>query len=537
MKCSNCGTMLEDNAMFCSNCGNAVKKEEQVNVINDNVSDNLKNDLYNSSNNNLNDNIYNNASDSFSNDTYNNMSNNISNDSSNSNRTNNNLKNALIILLVCLILGGGAAFAYFTLFKKGGSSDDVKVIESAINNMTDVDSMSFGLNVDMQMESEGELVDVVMGVKSDIDIKNKLASLNINASTDGMTFDIPTYINMTSGSEMFYLKNPMTNEWAKMSFTDMIDTSSSSSNQKVRFVFEDYLKDDANFIEKVSNNDKNIIQYKLHFTKEILEKMMADENNNVDLESLKESGLEDGFDMDLYINKKDNYITKVVVDLSGRIISGEKVNKFIMTLDITNVNSINNIVIPEEAKNAVDFDMNSLLGGTGFPEVNDPATPIPDVVTPTVPNPNVTGNDDYKLVEYNYEVDFILPEGYEASSVNDESFKIYRKNGMRVIMSIDYDSKAEFFEGVNSEKESYINDGCTDVTLSEVKELIHNDKTFYYQVIEYTDKYGNKNYEAYLCYELDAEHVYAVTYEDEDNVGSVTESSMRDFLNITVINK
>ena len=527
MLCKNCGTALEEDAMFCSNCGSAVKKEESVNVISDNVSNGLNNDTYN------------NVSNGLNNDTYNNMinnnmvNNNVSSSSSNSNKTNSNLKNALIILLVCLILGGVATFAYFKLFNKGGSEKDAEVIESAINNMTDIDSMSFGLNVDMQMESEGELVDVVLGVKSDIDIKNKLASLNINASTAGMSLDIPTYIDMTSGNEVFYLKNPMTNEWAKMSFAGMVDTSSISSNDNVKFVVEDYLKEDANFIEKVNNDDKNIIQYKLHFTKEIIEKIMADEENSLDLESIKEAGLEDGFDMDLYINKKDNYITKVVVDLSGRTISGEKVNKFIMIIDITNLNSVNSIVIPEEAKNAMDLDMSSLMGGTTLPDVGGTDVIIPDVTVPE------TGSyvEDNKLVDYNFIVSYNLPEGYEASSVNDESFKIYRKNGMRVIMSIDWDNKTEFFESVASEKEDHINDGYTNVTLSEVKELVHNDKTFYYQVLEYTDKYGNDNYEAYLCYELDAEHVYAVTYEDEDNVGSVTETSMRDFLNITVTNK
>lgn len=511
MFCKNCGAGLEANAAFCPNCGNAVEKEEQVNVVETPVSNDVNTEFVNPAVN----------STEFVNPAVNNT---VSSSSSSSNKANSNLKNALIILLVCLILGGGAALAYFTLFSK----DDAKVIESAMNNMVDVDSMSFGLNADMQMESEGENVDVTIGVTSDIDIKNKLASMNVQAKASGMSFEIPVYLDFTSGSEMLYLKNPMANEWAKMSLVGMVDSSELKTEENVKFVIEDYLKEDDGFIEKIKNDDKNIIQYRLHFTKEILEKMAEDEENNFDMETIKEAGMEDGFDLDLYINKKENYITKVVIDLSGKTISGEKLNKFVMTFEITNLNKVESIVIPSEAKSAADLDLSSLMGGT----TTTPGVTIPDV---TVPETD-TYVEDYKLTDYDYVVSYNLPAGYEASSVNDESFKIYRKNGMRVIMSIDWDTKTEFFEGVASEKESYITNGYTNVTLSEVKELVHNDKTFYYQVLEYTDKYGNNNYEAYLCYELGSEYVYSVTYEDEDNVGSVTETSMRDFLDITVTN-
>jgi len=496
----NCGTQLESNAVFCSNCGNAVEKEEQIDVqTNVNSGVDFVQPVNTTSN---------------------------LDGSSNQNRTNSNLKNALIILLVCLVLGGGAALAYFTLFGK----DDAKVIESAMNNMVDIDNMSLKLNADMQMEADGQAADVTIGFDADIDIKNKLASMNVLAKASGVSFEIPVYLDMTSGNEVLYMKNPATNEWAKISLSGLLGEGLSITDTKeenVKFVIEDYLRNDK-FIEKIKNDDKNVIQYRLHFTKEILEKMAEEESSSeFDMETIKEAGLADGFDLDLYINKKENYITKLSIDLSGRTISEQKVNKFIMSFEITNLNKVENIVIPGEAKSAQELDLSSLMGGTMTPDVVVPDVEVPEADTYV---------EDYKLTDYDYVVSYNLPAGYEASSVNSESFKIYRKNGMRVIMSIDWDTKAEFFEYVESEKEGYVSNGYTNVTLSEIKELVHNGKTFYYQIIQYTDKYGNNNYEAYLCYELGSEYVYAVTYEDEDNVGSVTETSMKDFLDITVTN-
>lgn len=521
MFCKNCGTQLEANAGFCSNCGSAVEKEEQVNVQTsvDSSVDSTQT---------VNTTVDSGAS--FAQPVNTTVDSNVGG-SSNQNRTNNNLKNALIILLVCLILGGGAALAYFTLFGK----DDAKVIESAMNNMVDVDSMSFNMNADMQMEVEGQTADVTIGFDADIDIKNKLASMNVLAKASGVSFEIPVYLDMTSGSETIYIQNPTANQWAKMSLSGLLGENlpiTDTEEENVKFVIEDYLKNDE-FIEKIKNDDKNIIQYRLHFTKEILEKMAEEEGSSeFDMETIKEAGLEDGFDLDLYINKKENYITKISMDLSGRTISDQKVNKFVMTFEITDLNKVESIVIPSEAKSAQELDLSSLMGGVTTPDVTIPDVTVPDV---TIPEDD-TYVEDYKLTDYDYVISYNLPAGYEASSVNDESFKIYRKDGMRVIMSIDWDTKTEFFEYVASEKESYVTNGYTNVTLSEIKELVHNDKTFYYQVIEYTDKYGNNNYEAYLCYELDSEYVYSVTYEDEDNVGSVTETSMKDFLDITVTN-
>lgn len=481
MFCKNCGTQLDQGAMFCSNCGNAVIKEEQSAGF-ENVNQQSVNNI---------------------------------SSSSNTNNTNSNLKNALIILLVCLVIGGLAAFVYFNFFGK----DDASIIDSAINNMTDVKSLSVGLDFDMEMSVDGQKVAVKMGADSDIDIKNKMAKLNAKATTEGTTFEIPVYLNLND--KLVYFKNPTAAEWYKISLNGIIDDSMfNSSDKNTKYAIESYLRNDE-FIEKVESDENGTLKYTLHFTKEVLNKMV-EEDGSVDLEALKEVGLEDGFDIDLYINKKGNYVSKAQLDFSGKTIDGEKIDKFIMTISFSNIDNVDEIVIPDEAKNGIDFDFNSILGG-GY-EGGSNLPPIDNY------------SENFTITDYSndYIISYNLPAGYEASSVNSEDFKIYRKNGMRVLMSIDFDSKSEFFEGVAEEKEGYISNGYTNVTLSDVKELVYNDKTFYYQILQYDTTYSTGEYEVYLCYELDSEHVYSITYEDEDRVGSVTEETMKDFLNFTV---
>lgn len=496
MFCKNCGSMLEENSAFCGNCGTKVEVEETT-VNNSNVNET------NSANTLANNNAVNNTQGS----------------------SNNNMKNALIILLICLVVIGGAVFVYLKFFSSTAKSS-AKRIESAMNNMNDIKNGTFKMNFDIKATSDGEEIEASLNASADIDIDKKIASLNMDISALGVSTSIPAYLDFNSSNAALYFNIPAalaTNEylpisagWNKIALGDIFSDFEIEDNNKI-IVIEDYAKT-SDVIEKVDSNDKNIDNYKIHFTKELLEKLSQDEDNDFDISSLEGTGLENGFDADLSINKKDNYITKLGFDFSGIQTNGVSFDKFVFSFELTNLNKLDGVVIPSEALSAKELDLTNIglpEGGTNLPEV--------DAYT-----------EDYKLIEDGFTISYNLPKGYEASSVNDEDFKIYRKDGVRVIMTIDWDSKDEFFEEVLEEQQRYIKDGYTNVTSSEIKELSYKDKTFYYQVLEYTTTYGTKNYEVYLCYELDDEHVYSVKYEDEDHKGSITEDTMKDFLDITV---
>lgn len=478
MFCKNCGSQLEENNKFCGNCGTPVeqKSTQETSVQVEQTPNEVNTQSFETSSNTT---------------------------------SNNNLKNALIILLICLVVGGIAVLGYSMLFKKTGAD----AIDYALNNMTDMNNFKLNVSIDVDTNYEDEQISVSANANAIIDIKNKMASLNMNATTSGVTIEIPAYADLNNN--YVYFKIPMQDEdWYKMNLANYLNEDIDLEENNTRLAIEDYLRNDE-FIEKASSNEKNIDHYVLHFTKDVLKKLSEDEDNDFDYEMLEEIGLSEGFDLNLYINTKNNYITKIEFDLSGKTINEMTFDKLKFTIEITDVNTSEKIVIPNEALNAKDIE-----------EMEDYDYDIDEIEEDTY-------IEDYKLTYGGHTISYNLPEGYEASSVNSSDFKIYRKNGMRVIMSIDYDTKDSFFEEVEGEKTSAEEYGYTNVQLSDIKELSYEGKTFYYKALTYDTTYG-KNYEAYLCYELDGEYVYSVTYEDEDNVGSVTEESMKDFLNITV---
>lgn len=486
MFCKNCGAQLEENNKFCGNCGTPVEEIKQENLQQSDINTENQTQTYTST-----------------------QTNQISYD----NNPNSNLKNALIIFIICFIVGGLAVLGYSMLFKKKGAD----AIEYAINNMLDMNNFKLNLSMDIETNYEDQKVSLSANANAIIDIKNKMASLNMNATTSGVTVEIPAYADFNNS--YIYMKIPTLGEdWYKMSLDNYIgEDINLDKKNNTQLEIEDYLRNDE-FIEKVSSTKKNIDHYILHFTKDVLKKLSEDNRNEFELKPLEEMGLSEGFDVDLYINTKDNYVTKIEFDLSGKTFNDMTFDKLKFTIEITDVDTSEKIVISEEALNAksieemkefnYDIDDENQINEKEYVE-------------------------DYKLTYGGHTISYILPEGYEASSINSNSFKIYRKNGMRVLMSIDYDTIDSFFEQVEEEKTSAEEHGYMNVQLSDIKELSYEEKTFYYKELTYDTTYG-KNHEVYLCYQLDEEYVYSVTYEDEDNNGSVTEESMKDFLNITL---
>lgn len=397
MVCKNCGSQLEEGAKFCGICGTPVVANEQP-VVSDVVTNNVGNasNIVDSMNSvggasNIADGMNNVGNASNIVDSMNNagidksadvvesipviepiaapvgnenpINNNVE---SNNKKSNSNLKNALIILLVCALICGAAFFAVTKLFKKNSKS--AEKIDYAINNMQDMKSFNMNVGLNLLAESSGETVDVNVDLKSSINIDKKLASFNISAVVPGMTMEIPAYLDLGDNAALMF-KVPTDNTWYKISLAGMIDESifdsaDSSSNKKYRI--EDYLRNDE-FIEKVSSDMDGTEKYVLHFTKDVLKKLSEDNNNDFDYSMVEQYGLEDGFDVSLYINTKENYLTKMTFDFSGKTFDGIKFDKFVFSLEVTDLNKVNNIIIPSEALNGQEFNneaLNSLVPST-----------------------------------------------------------------------------------------------------------------------------------------------------------------------------
>lgn len=336
MVCKNCGSNLDEGAVFCANCGTSV---ENV-VNNDSLNNNIVND------------VTNNGFESSSN--------------SSNNKSTGNLKNALIILLVCALIFVGAYFLITKVFNKSSNSSNTKNIENieyAINNMADIsqyENFDFKFNFDLAATEYGETISVKAGLDSTIDLKNKMARLNLSADADDMSFSLPVYLDLNDTMSI-YAKIPMQDVWYKLFLGDYVgdldDIDFTESNEQ-NIGFEEFL-DSENFAEKVSSDMDGADKYVLHFSKEILAKL-AEEDSEFDFSMIEEYGLDEGFDVNLYINKKDNYVTKMSFDFSGKTFEGVTFDRFIFSMELTNLNSADSIVVPSDALNAVDFTESDL---------------------------------------------------------------------------------------------------------------------------------------------------------------------------------
>lgn len=518
-----------------------------MNTFNQGINDDLNNSM-NTFDQGINSDL-NNSMNTFNQGINSNLNNNLGSSNQEMNFNSNkshSLRNLIIIILVCALLCGAAVFVYLKFFKNNGESN-AKVIESALNNMTgnnmsNVKSGAINVKMDFEAEEDGELVNGALNLNSKIDITNKMAELKLSVNASGMSIEVPVYADFNTGREVIYFQNPMDNQWSKLSLAGMLGTGESDlgsgTEQNVTFYVEDYLRNN-DFIEKVKSDDKDVIKFRLHFTKDILKKISEDSANDFDLSSYEGSGLENGFDIDLYINKKDNYVTKLELDLSNKTLGEQKFNKLIFSIELTDLNKVSGIVIPDAALSALEFDMSSLMGGMvpdgSFPDMTIPDTTIPDTTIPDMTVPTTGGNT---LEFLNTVVTVDVPAGYIPSEFNTSSLLIYRNNnGLRTRINLTRMSKDLFLQEAETTANGYNTIGYTDISVGEIKELEHNGKMFNYRVVQYVDTVGNNHYEVYLCHSLDTGDLYNVIYQDEEYKGAVTETAIRDFLNFTVSTK
>ena len=473
MFCTNCGSKLDDGAKFCGNCGTKVINENNVLSSESGVSDSVS-------------------------------TNDVSSDLSHG---FNNYKNIFIILFVCLFVGVLAIIGYCFMLNRRSNIDK---IELALNNIFDMSQYRLNVNMDVSAHYEDQLVEFNLSADSLIDISDNLINTNINASTMGISFNIPAYVDINEG--IIYLKIPTDDSWYKFLLDNYTDWNIDLFTGH-RFVFEDYLRNDE-FVERVDSDIKGSDKYILHFTRDILKKLSFDDYNSFDYSLLEEYGFENGFDVLVYVDRKGNFINKLAFDFSGMSFNDVLFDRFIFSIDITDVNNIGKVVIPDDVLSAKDFEIDDF----GLLDEYE------------------NFNDDYMLNYGDYKIEYQLPYGCQASEINSANFKIYHCDGMRILMSINPDSVDSFFEYVVNEKDGLLELGYTDVALSDIKELSYNEKTFYYKELSYTNTYGIRNSDVYLCYKLGDNYVYALTFEAGYNNSVITEDSIKNFLNFSVYN-
>lgn len=540
MFCENCGEKVSKDDAFCTNCGNPIKKEENI-TSNEEKTEEVKSEEV--------------VSESNSEEIVNESKPEKESENKVVTETNNvqkeNIKKGaganvvLAILAIVIVLAGVAAALYFFVFNKDKENNDEKTVnslEKAVENMADL--KSYTLVVSGEASTSGdESFDASVNLETNLDIASKLAKFNGKVSYSGVSIEIPGYIDFSDKDNGYlYVKMPAAiggdNSWTKISlgevdFNEIINDSTDNnvnSDEEMKKIREKL--NEAGLIKKGNSDDSETDYYEITINEEYLKKLKEIYEDfdltDSDIESLN---LKDGFVIDVYVNKKDNYVSKLNIDMTkylNTLLDGEmEFSKLSMTMEIKDINNVPSISIPDEAKNAKETNISDLNGGSdnNFDDNDDDDD---DDDTDYV--------EDYTIDDYGFVVKYVMPTGFEASSVNSEDFKIYRKGDeLRVTISNYWDSKDERFEDIESDKEYYEeSDNYKNVSLSDEKNITVNGKEFAYKILSYETSYGKK-YEAHVCYQLDDEHVYRVEYEKEDK--EITESDLKLFLDITVTEK
>ena len=547
MFCENCGSKISNDDAFCQNCGHPVNKEN-VDEKNVNEETNVNEELNN------NENVIENSNQE---ETENGKSEEVKEEKINEQpvttsnqvvketiKKGSNGKTFAILAIVIVALAALATAAYFLLFKNkndnlsSNGDKPVEALEKAINNMSDLNSYTLVVTANVSLKDADEKIDATVSVDASIDEKNKLAKLNanldVNTSGTNLSFKIPAYVDVTDlKNGVIYFKLPEmineTNEWSKMSLGDLnLDELTGSTKEDIKL--NDKFKE-LDIIEKVESDIEGTYKYKLVLNEENIKKISEISDEDINISELENVDLSKGVEVYIYVTEKENYLSKIVVDLKNSInldsadISVETLN---VSVEIKDINSVEKIEIPSDAKNATEIEL---------PDTDGIYVPNDDDFNDDY---NDDDNDDYvenyTIKEYGFEVEYNIPDNLEPSSVNSDDFKIYRKgDDLRIIISNYWDSKDERFDDIEEEKEYYEKDSDTkNVSLSEEKTITVNGKDFAYKVLSYED-YTGKNYLVHVCYQLDSEHVYRVVYEK--NGSELTDEELKLFLNIKVTNK
>lgn len=537
MFCENCGEKVSKDDAFCTNCGNPIKKEENV-TTNEEKTEEVKSDEVVSESNS--EEVV--ASTEPEKEPENKVVTGTNNIQRENIKKGAGANVVLAILAIVVVLAGVAAALYFFVFNKDKGNKDEKTVnslEKAVENMADL--KSYTLVVSGEASTSGdESFDASINLETNLDIANKLAKFNGKISYSGVSIEIPGYIDFSDKNNGYlYVKIPAAmngdNSWTKISLADVDfeqivnDSTNNDVNTDEEFKKLKEKLNEAGLIKKGNSDDSETDYYEITINEEYLKKLKEIYEDfdltDSDIESLN---LKDGFVIGVYVNKKGNYVSKMTIDMTkylNTLLAGQmEFSKLSMTIEIKDINSVSSIIITDDAKNAEEIDISDLNGGLGNDTNIDDNDDDSDYV------------EDYTIDDYGFVVKYAMPTGFEASSVNSEDFKIYRKGDeLRVTISNYWDSKDERFEDIESDKEFYEeSDNYKNVSLSDEKTITVNGKEFAYKILSYETAYG-KEYEAHVCYQLDDEHVYRVEYEKEEK--EITESDLKLFLDITVTEK
>lgn len=250
--------------------------------------------------------------------------------------------------LIALVAG------IFAVTGCGNSNKDYDtVIDDARKKMEGLSNYSMTMEMNMGMKASGIEMTIPMTADMKIDNKSNIAQMNMSVSMFGMKVTTESYMDMSGEQTITYTKETLGEGWTK-------EYSENATN------FQEFtsITENSSKIEKKKSDEKDADRYAVTISKEKMQDLLSESMGTMGSDT---EGYEIASDVvvDLYINKKSGYITKMSMDLKDVIKMDEsegELTECTFTFTFADFDKLGTITIPEDVvANAVeesedDFD-------------------------------------------------------------------------------------------------------------------------------------------------------------------------------------
>lgn len=217
----------------------------------------------------------------------------------------------------------------------GKTENAADVMNKAGEKMKGLSNYAMKMEMEIGVKASGLEMTVPMTIDAKIDTKSETAKMNMSIEMMGMKISTEGYTQTEDGKTTTYTKEMMGDTWTK-----------EYSDDKTGYDEFTMIADTFSKIEKKKSNDKSANCYKATISKEKMDSLFATMGND----SMEGYTIEKDVVIDVYVDKKSNYITKMVMDLKDAMKVEDEVEITAATITITfsDFDQVGTITIPEE---------------------------------------------------------------------------------------------------------------------------------------------------------------------------------------------
>ncbi len=237
-----------------------------------------------------------------------------------------------------------------------GSKNDSnasEVLDKARKQMNELSNYSMKMEMKMGIKAEGMTMEIPVVVDAKIDAKSKTGKMTTTASMFGMESTTEGYTQVVDGKTITYSKGNYEFDgeqvWVK-------ETSEDETNYNEFVAITEF----GTKVEKKKSDDKNADYYQLTISKEKMKELMSESSSLMGDMDFESADIKNDVVLDIYVDKKSNYITKLSMDLKD-VISMEdmevamEISECSLTFTFGDFDKVGTITIPEDViTNAID---------------------------------------------------------------------------------------------------------------------------------------------------------------------------------------